>query len=389
MTKKPKEPRGAAAPKRGLSKKAVSPSTDDFDEVLRLIDAARTRAVAAVNTTLIELYWSIGEYISQRVAAAGWGKGTVAELAEHIRQHQSTARGYSASNLWRMMQFFETYRGLPKLAPLVRELSWTHNLLIIARSKRDEEREFYLRMAAREKWGKRQLQRQLEGALFERVVLSPTKLAPPLRELHHDAAAVFKDSYLVEFLNLSKDHSECDLHRGLVEKLKEFLIELGRDFCFIGSHYPVQVGSHDYELDLLFFHRGLNCLVDIELKIEEFKPEHLGKLQFYLEALDRDMRKPHEQPSIGVLLCATKNSEVVEYALNRSMSPALVAEYQIKLPDKKLLEAKLHEFYELAESQAAAEILPQAAAKLPSNRKTRRPAKKKRYLADRTRNRKR
>ena len=154
MTKKPKKPTGAAAPKRGLSKQVVAPLTDDFDEVLRLIDAARTRAVAAVNTTLIELYWSIGEYISQRIAAAGWGKGTVAELAEHIRQHQPTARGYSASNLWRMMQFFETYRGLPKLAPLVRELSWTHNLLIIARSKRDEEREFYLRMAAREKWGK-------------------------------------------------------------------------------------------------------------------------------------------------------------------------------------------------------------------------------------------
>ena len=167
------------------------------------------------------------------------------------------------------------------------------------------------------------------------------------------------------------------MHRGLVEKLKDFLIELGRDFCFIGSHYPVQVGGRDFELDLLFFHRGLNCLVAFELKIEEFQPEHMGKLEFYLEALDRDVKKPHEQPSIGVLLCATKNSEVVEYALNRSMSPALVAEYQIKMPDKKLLEAKLHEFYELAESQAAAEGLPPAMKRLTASRKTRRPAKKK------------
>ena len=144
--------------------------------------------------------------------------------------------------------------------------------------------------------------------LFERVVLSPAKLSTPLTELHPDAAAVFKDSYLVEFLHLPGVHAEADLHRGLVERLKEFLIELGRDFCFVGSHYVLQVGGKDFELDLLFFHRGLACLVAFELKVEEFKPEHMGKLEFYLEALDRDVKKPHEQPSIGVLLCATRTS---------------------------------------------------------------------------------
>ena len=189
MTKKPKKPTRRAAPPRGLSKQVVSPPslTDDFDEILRLIDGARTRAVAAVNTTLIELYWSIGEYISQRIAAAGWGQGTVAELAEHIRRREPNARGFSARNLWRMMQFFETYRALPKLATLLRELSWSHNLAIMSRSKRDEEREFYLRMATKERWSFRQLQRQLDGALFERVVLSPVKLSTPLTELHPDA----------------------------------------------------------------------------------------------------------------------------------------------------------------------------------------------------------
>src|SRR5262249_18959743 len=190
---------------------------------------------------------------------------------------------------------------------LVRELSWTHNLLIMSRCKRAEERAFYLRLCHREKWGKRELERQLNGALFERTVLSPTKLSAPLRELHPDAAAVFKDTYLLEFLDLPPAHSEADLQRGLVEKLKQFLIELGRDFCFIGSYYPIQVGGRDFEIDLLFFNRALNCPVAFELKIEEFQPEHLGQLEFYLEALDRDVRKPHEGPSIGVLLCATKD----------------------------------------------------------------------------------
>jgi predicted nuclease of restriction endonuclease-like (RecB) superfamily len=254
-----------------------------------------------------------------------------------------------------MRQFFETYRGQPILAALSRELSWSHNLSIMSRCRRDEEREFYLRLAARERWPFRELERQLASALFERVVLSPVKLSTPLAEMHPDAAAIFKDTYLVEFLDLPPSHFEGDLKRALVEQLKQFLLELGRDFCFIGIEYPVQVGGRDFAIDLLFFNRALNALVAFELKVVEFEPEHLGKMQFYLEALDRDVKKPHEQPSIGVLLCATKNSEVVEYALSRSMSPALVAEYQTRLPDRKLLQAKLHEFYALAQSQAEAD----------------------------------
>jgi len=331
----------------------ITPSQADFDQILKLIDAARTRAVTAINTALIDLYWLIGEHIATKIAEDGWGKGTVTVLADYIRRRLPNARGFSAQNLWRMRQFFETYRGNPKLSTLLRELSWSHNLAIMGRAKRDDEREFYLKLSVQERWSFRQLERQLAGALFERVALAPAKLSPPLREIHPDAASVFKDSYLVEFLNLPKDHSEADLHDGLVEHLKDFLIELGRDFCFVGSHYPIQVGGDDFEIDLLFFHRGLNCLVDIELKIDRFRPEHLGKLNFYLEALDRDVKKPHENPAIGLLLCATKDQEVVEYALSRSASPALVAEYQTRLPDKKLLKAKLHEFYESAQERAA------------------------------------
>ncbi len=350
MTRTRKPTKSPGKPKRG---DIIPPSRSDFDEILRLIEAARGRAVAAVNTVLIDLYWQIGERISARVAGNGWGQGTVEELAEHIRRHHPNAKGFSARNMWRMMQFFETYRGRPKLSALVRELSWSHNLAILSRSKRDEEREFYLRMGVRERWSFRELQRQLNGALFERTVLSPPKLSTPLTELHPGAGEVFKDTYLVEFLQLPAGHSEADLQHALLEKLKQFLIELGRDFCFIGTEYVVQIGGRDFAIDLLFFHRGLNSMVAIELKVEEFQPEHLGKLEFYLEALDRDVKKPHEHPSIGVLLCATRDHEVVEYALSRAVSPTLVAEYQTRLPDKKLLRAKLHEFYEMAEAEAA------------------------------------
>ena len=348
MAKKRNPPKKLAANPPARLPKAVARTTaaplqTDFDVVLELINSARIRAVAAANKTLIELYWSIGEYISQQIATDGWGEGTVEALAEYIQKRQPNARGYSARNLWRMMQFYETYRDLPKLSPLVTELSWTHNLLILSRCKREEEREFYLRVCLREKWGKRELERQLGGALFERTVLSPTKLSPAVAETHPDAADLFKDTYLLEFLDLPPKHSEFDLERAL--------IELGRDFCFVGSQYPLQVGGRDFALDLLFFNRALNCLVAFELKIDEFQPEHLGKLEFYLEALDRDVKKPHEQPSIGVLLCATKDQEVVEYALSRAVSPALVSEYQTRLPDKKLLQRKLHEFYELAQEQ--------------------------------------
>jgi predicted nuclease of restriction endonuclease-like (RecB) superfamily len=248
---------------------------------------------------------------------------------------------------------FRDVPGQAKLSALLTEFSWTHNLLILGKCKRAEEREFYLRLCNQERWSSRQLERQIAGGLFERVVLSPAKRSPAVTELHPDAATVFKDSYLVEFLQLPPEHSESDLERALVEKLKQFLIELGRDFCFVGSQYPLQVGGRDFSIDLLFFNRALNCLVAFDLKIDEFQPEHLGKLEFYLEALDRDVKKPHERPSVGVLLCATKDHEVVEYALSRAMSPAIVAEYQTRLPDKKLLQAKLHEFYALAQAQAA------------------------------------
>jgi predicted nuclease of restriction endonuclease-like (RecB) superfamily len=316
-----------------------------FADIVQLIAAAKQRAIAAVNTSLIDLYWQIGEIISRKIAAAEWGDGVVNQLAEHIAQTQPGLRGFTRANLFRMRQFYETYQADAKVAPLVRLLPWSHNLIILGQAKRPEEREFYLRMASQEKWGKRELDRQFKAALFERTVLNPVKVSPLARLLHPEAISAFKDTYMLEFLGLQGDHSESDLHQSLLAKLKTFLSELGRDFCFIGSEFPVQVGGRDFALDLLFFHRSLNCLVAIELKVGRFEPEYLGKLSFYLEALDRDVRKPHENPAIGVLLCASKDDEVVEYALSRTASPALIAQYETQLPDKALLQSKLHEFY--------------------------------------------
>lgn len=336
------------AKRKSSSKAIVAGHKPAFREIIGLIEAARRRAFQAVNAELIDLYWRVGEYISRKLDAAAWGEGVVDELARYIKQHHPEFKGFGRPNLFRMRQFYETYRHDRKVAPLVRQLPWTHNVLILMRCKRAEEREFYLRLALQEKWASRELERQLNGALFERTIVAPAKVSAVLRQLHPIAENIFKDTYLLDFLDLPDGHSESDLQRGLVANLKRFLIELGRDFCFVGEQYLLPVGGKDFRLDLLFYHRELQCLVAFDLKIEEFQPEHLGKLEFYLEALDRDVRKPHERPSIGVLLCATKDSEVVEYALSRSVSPTLIAEYQTRLPARQLLQRKLHEFYQLA-----------------------------------------
>jgi predicted nuclease of restriction endonuclease-like (RecB) superfamily len=343
----------------------TSPESDDraFAEVFEMIEAARGRTLAAVNSALVDLYWRIGEYISRKIKAATWGDGVVEQLARYIQRRQPGLTGFTRANLFRMRQFYETYRSDKKVAPLVRQLPWSHNLVILGQAKRSEEREFYVRMAIRERWSRRDLERQLRIAAFERVALGKTSVSAVLSRTHPGAASVFKDSYVVEFLDLPSEHDEQDLHHALVRRLKDFLIELGRDFCFVGSEYPVQVGRRDFALDLLFFHRGLNCLCAIELKVGRFEPEHLGKLEFYLEALDRDVRKAHEGPSIGILFCASKDAEVVEYAMSRSASPTLIAEYQTQLPDKRLLQAKLHEFY--AQTEGSTEQVGEVDRKRP------------------------
>ena len=224
----------------------------DFREVLDLIASARQRAYQAVNTALIDLYWHVGEHLSRKIATAEWGEGVVPQLARHIAITHPGLRGFTRSNLLRMRQFYETYCDDPIVAPLARQLPWSQNLIIFSQSKRSEEREFYLRLAIREQWSKRELERQIKGALFERAVLNPPKVSAALTQIHPEALSIFKDSYLLEFLDLPAGHSEADLHQGLLLQLRDFLIELGRDFCFIGTEFPLQVGGRDFALHFWF-----------------------------------------------------------------------------------------------------------------------------------------
>jgi predicted nuclease of restriction endonuclease-like (RecB) superfamily len=297
------KPRSAGKPTKAGVARANPPADEGFDAIVQLIDAARQRAYQAVNTALIELYWQIGEHISRKFAAAEWGAGVVDRLAAHIARTQPGLRGFTRPNLFRMRQFYEAYAEADeRVSALLRHIPWTHHLIILGQSKGLEEREFYLRLVAREKWPSRELERQFRLALFERAVAQPPRVSAALTQMHPGAAGAFKDAYMLEFLGLPAAHSEADLHASLLARLRQFLIELGRDFCFVGSEFPVQVGGRDFALDLLFFHRGLNCLVAIELKVGRFEPEYLGKLGFYVEALDRDVKKVHENPAIGVLL---------------------------------------------------------------------------------------
>ncbi|MDF2191398.1 PDDEXK nuclease domain-containing protein [Paraflavitalea sp. CAU 1676] len=313
----------------------------EFTEVIKMIQASRVNAFQAVNKELINLYWSIGEYISKRVESQVWGKSVVVKLAAYITSNTPDLKGYSDKNLWRMKQFYETYKAHPKLSTLLREISWSHNLAIFSRCKTMEEREFYLLRCKNERYGVRELDRQISSGLFERSLIGNAKLSTVLREISQPANGSFKDSYVFEFLSLPPDHSEIELQRALVIQMKDFVLELGKDFVFMGQEFRLQVGNSDFEIDLLFYHRDLQCLVAIELKIDKFKPEYLGQLNFYLEALDRDVKKPHEKPSIGILLCKDRDHDVVRYAMNRSLSPAMVAEYELKLPDKSTLYRKL------------------------------------------------
>lgn len=336
------------------AKRVVVDSGDArFAEVIALIDAARRRAYQAVNTELVAHYWELGEYISRKIASAEWGDGVVEDLAADLARRYPGGRGYTRPNLFRMRQFYEAYRSNRQVSPLVRQLPWTHHLIILSQAKPIETREFYILAAIKERWPKRELERQIRSGAVLREARASKKVSPAVRQTHPTAIDEFKNAYNVEFLGLAADHSEADLHGALLRNLGRFLTELGRDFCFVGSQYPMQVGNQDFAIDLVFFHRGLQCLVAFELKTEKFKPADLGQLSFYVEALDRDAKKPHERPSIGVLLCATKDDEVVEYALARTSSPTLVAEYQTFLPPKELLRAKLHELYVLLAAGSA------------------------------------
>ena len=330
-----------------MSNIIIQNKTEQFAEIVSMIQRTKNEVVRLANASLIDLYWRIGKYISDKITVSEWGDGVVKQLVDYIERTSPETKGFSNKNLWRMKQFYETYNALDeKLSPLVRQISWTNNLIILSRTKSLEEKVFYLQLCVHDRLSKRQLERQINSALYERSVTGNIKLSPVLREIAPQAEQIFRDHYVMEFIGGKEYEHENTMKTALVKQMKNFILEIGKDFLFIDEEYRLQVGNSDFRIDLLFYHRELQCLVAFELKMEKFKPEHLGQLDFYLEALDRDVRKPKENPSIGVLLCKDKDDAVVEYALNRSLSPTMVAEYQLCLPDKSLLQKKLHDIYE-------------------------------------------
>lgn len=325
----------------------MSDLSKDFIDVVNLIQNAKENALRKVNEELIMLYWNVGRYISEQLENQKWGSSYVDELASYISEKCPDVKGFNRRGLYRMKQFYETYRDNEFVSPLVTQISWTNHLLILSNSKTDEERAFYITLCIKEKYSKRELERQLDSGYYERVKLSTAKLNPiPVLST---VKSNFLDTYVLEFLGLSEKFTEFEFKKAIIANLKNFILEIGKDFTFVGEEYRVMVGNSDYYVDLLFYHRGLACLVAFELKIGAFKPEHLGKMNFYLEALDREHKRSNENPSVGVILCATKDSEVVEFALSRSMSPTLISEYSLKLIDKELLKHRLHELTEMAD----------------------------------------
>jgi len=316
-----------------------------FQEVLDMIKDARTKAAKAVNNELIDLYWNIGEYISNKSKKDDWGSGTVNNLSDFLRKTEPNSKGFSSQNLWRMKQFYETYHKNEKLSLLVREIGWTNNMLIVSQTKTEEEKEFYIKLTAREKYSKDELSRQLESSIFERSMLSKENISPVAREIYPDINEHIRDYYSFEFLGLKDNYSENSFKKAILTNLKDFILEFGKDFLFIDEEYRLQVGNRDYAIDLLFYHRELNCLVALELKVGEFKPEYMGKMDFYLGVLDKNVKKAHENPSVGIILCKTKEDNIVEISLNRSTSPTIISQYETKLIDKELLRNKLNELF--------------------------------------------
>jgi predicted nuclease of restriction endonuclease-like (RecB) superfamily len=309
--------------------------------LIEIISTSRQNALKKVNEELINMYWKVGEYLSEKSNDASFGDAYIDAISEEIQAAFPGIRGFNRRGLYRMKKFYETYKDDEFVTTLLTQINWSNHLSIISKAKTAEERHFYITLCIKENYSARELARQIDSGYYERYMLSKDKIAPNAIKGLKDNP--FLDSYVIELLDLPQNYRESDLRKSLIRNMKDFILEVGKDFTYIDEEYVVQVGGEDYRIDLLFYHRGLQCLVAFELKIGKFKPEYVSKMDFYLEALDRQKKKANENPSVGMILCASKDDEVVEYAMSRTMSPMMVAEYQLQLPDKKVLQKKLQE----------------------------------------------
>jgi predicted nuclease of restriction endonuclease-like (RecB) superfamily len=306
-------------------------------EIKERIKSAQYEALKAVNKELIALYWDIGRMIVERQKGKTWGKSIVDQLAKDLQKEFPGISGFSSSNLWRMHNFYEYYAKNEKLAQLVREIGWGHNMVIMEQCKDDLQREFYIRMTRKFGWSRSVLVHQIENQTYEKNLLNQTNFDRTLPdEIKAQAKLAVKDEYLFDFLDLGEEYSERQLEQEVLLKIEGFLREMGGLFSFIGSQYRLEVAGNEYFIDLLLYHRHLKCLVAIELKVGKFLPEYVGKMQFYLAALDDLVRLEGENPSIGIILCKDKEKTIVEYALRETRKPIGVGQYKIvsSLPEE-------------------------------------------------------
>ena len=375
-----------------MDKKIITISLEQqFGEVLDIILQHQSRATAAVNEELLLTAWHVGGYVSAKLKSEEWGSKVVTQLSEYIRTQRPDVKGYSRRNIYNMVTFYDAYSSEAFLATIGKYLNsefvqprtaqiessnhtqemavivqpetaqivqpsigqmpkvlglttLTNHTVILSQCKSNEERMFYILYANKEHLVKRELQRCIANQTYTELLGNKSNMSKGLLEAYPKAPVIFKDTLFVDFLNLPKKHSEAKLRNGLVEHMKQFILELGKDFIFMDQEYRLNIGASTFKADLLFFHRGLQALVAVELKKTKFHPRDLGQLEFYLEALDRDVKRSNENPSIGIILCPTADHVVVEYAMSRSMSPTMITEYKRILIPQERMQKQLNEF---------------------------------------------
>jgi predicted nuclease of restriction endonuclease-like (RecB) superfamily len=325
------------------------------------IRAAQYEALKVVNVQLINLYWELGKAISEK-QTEGWGKAIVPTLSLELQREFPDMSGFSTTNLWYMVQFFNEYKGDVNLQPLVGEISWTKHLVILSKCKNSQERQFYILATKKFGWTKDVLIHQVENKTFEKYLLNQTNFDTSLPEtIRKQAFLAVKDNYTFDFLNLANEHSESELEQALIQNIRQFLLEMGSDFTFIGNQYKLWVNNKEFRVDLLLFHRKLQSLVAIDLKIGEFEPEHKGKMEFYLTLLNKQVKLPHEHSAIGIIICKSKNRTIVEYSRETATHPigvatyntsnTLPAAYQSLLPSPEEISEKLIYFFNNANNE--------------------------------------
>ncbi len=313
-----------------------------LEDIKKRVRASQYEALKAVNKELIALYWDIGKRIVEKQKKLSWGKSVVETLAKDLQKEFPGIKGFSAQNLWRMRQFYQTYNGNKKLSPLVREIGWTQNVVILMSCKNDAARGFYIGMIKKFGWTKDVLIHQIENQSFQKALLNQTSFDKTIpAKIRNQAKLAIKDEYTFDFLELGNDHLENELERALMVNVRRFLLELGGHFCFVTNQHRIEIDGREYFVDILLYHRKLRCLVAIELKIGDFKPEYAGKMQFYLSALNDRDKLEEENPAIGIIICKNKSRTIVEYALKDVRKPIGVSTYSLKKSLPKNLEKYL------------------------------------------------